>query len=167
MGTARVLSRYHVFHSNDDRNEVWTSSSDWNEFVLKLVALFRVYAVTGKDRWLCSPLFLLIILQVTADMITTGFYLRLPSGSFDARSFTPVDLHPGQLLPEAISDMFRLCGGTQWKPGSLSYIIISLTFGAFSSSIFYLWSSNIYHVLCYRHLCLLDTRNQSQERNVV
>ena len=128
------------------------------------MARFRVYAVTGKDRRLCSPLFLLIIMQAVCAVVSTAFYLRLPGWSFDACSLTPVDGYPVPSLPEEISDTFRVCGHEQWKFGTLSFIVISLAFGALSPSNFYLWSSRISRVLRYRYFCLLDTLRQSQER---
>ena len=104
--------------------------------------------MTGQNKWLCSPLFLLIFAQAVAETISTVSYLRLPGGSFDC-SLAPVDGHPlaDPSLPAEISDPFRVCGRGQWKPGSLSYITISLAFGALSPSNFYLRSSRISRVL--------------------
>ena len=102
------------------------------------MARFRVYAVTGKNKLLCSPLLLLIIAQTTAGLITASFWFRLPGGSFEAFSLTRVDMHSDQPLPEAILSLFRLCTHELWKPGSLAYTVLELAFGVFSSSEFYL-----------------------------
>ena len=71
----------HNFLSNSDRVEVGTPSLDQNEFVLKSGC--RVYAVTGKNRWLCSPLVLLLAVELVAEIIVTVLFLREPGGSFD------------------------------------------------------------------------------------
>ena len=113
--------------------------------------------MTGKNKLLCGPLFLLIAVQATTAVITTIIFLRLSGGAFDAYSLTPVDLHPDQLLPEEALNLFRLCTHEQWKPAVLTYTILVLAFGAFSPTNFEIWRSKNSYVLCYRYPCFLDT----------
>ena len=68
-------------------------------------------------------------------------FLRLPGGSFDIWSLTPVDGHPDQPLPEEILNLFRFCTLKLWKPGVLAYATLVLAFGAFSPSSFGVWRS--------------------------
>jgi hypothetical protein len=120
--------------------------------------------VTGRNKWLCSPVFLLITVQSVAGLGITAAYLQLKGGSsFNAYSLTSVDERPDQPLPEAILDLFRLCTHAQWKPGSLTYNIIELAFGVFSPSNF-CWCSEIFHVLHHRSLRLLGALHHGQER---
>ena len=109
-----------------------------------MVVLCRVYAVTGKNKLLCSPLALLIIVQFLSGIITTIYAWRLEGRSFDARSSAPADGHPDSELPEEILRLFRLCTRQRWKPGALAYVNIALAFGVFSSSNFYFRSSKCF-----------------------
>ena len=86
----------------------------------------RAHAATGKNKSLCSPLALLIIVQFLSGIITTIYSWRQQGGSFDARSFTPVDGHPDSELPEEILRLFRLCTRQKYKPGALAYVNIHL-----------------------------------------
>jgi hypothetical protein len=133
-----ILKCCHLFRSNDDRNEVWTSPSDWNEFALRsnVVGRCRVYAVSGKSKLPCSPLFLLFIMQTLVGVVVSTIFLRLPSGSFYACSLISADGHPDQPVPEEILDLFRLCTYTLWLPGSFITLSITLAFGALSPSNF-------------------------------
>ena len=153
----RIRRFCHLFRSDDDRNEVWTSPSDWNALRSNAVVRCRVYAVSGKNKLLCSPLFLLFIVQTLVGVVTANIFLRFPSGSFDAYSLIPVDGHPDPPLPQEILDLFRLCTFSLWLPGSFITISITLTFGALSPSNFCFWGAKISHVLlCYRSHCLFD-----------
>ena len=127
------------------------------------MARFRVYAVTGRDRWLCSPLFLLIFLQTVGSATETAIHMTMPGGLFDACSSTPTDGHPDPKLPTEILELFRICVHMQWKPGATAYSAVALAFGALSPSILYIWSSGISRVLRNRYLCLFDTPRWSQE----
>ena len=128
------------------------------------MARSRVYAVTGKNKLLCSPLYLLITAQAIAGAVSMAAYLRLPGRPFDACPLTPVDEHPDKHLPEEILNVFRLCTNKQWKPAVLVYTILALTFGAFSPSIFDIRCSKNCCVLRCRYPRLLDSHLYSKER---
>ena len=157
----------HNFLSSSDCIEVGTPCSDWNEFVLRLnmVLRCRVYAVTGKSKLHCSPLALLIVVQILSEPVTTFYYLRRPGRSLNSCSFTPVDEHPDQVLPEEILRLFRLCTHERWKPGALVFVNVAFAFGVFFPHNFYFWSSRSTPPAprYYRYLCLFDHRLQSQE----
>ena len=125
---------------------------------------FRVYAVTGKNKLLCSPLFLLITMQPLNAMTTAIIFLRLPGGPFDTCSLTPVDGHSDRPLPAGILNLFSFCTCALWKPGVLAYAALVLAFGVFSPSCFDVRRSKNSYVLRYRYPCLLDSRLYGQER---
>ena len=166
--------RHRTFHhsrSIDNRNEVWTSSSDWNEFALRsnMVIRCRVYAVSGKKKLLCSPLALLLITQAVWVIMTLNFYLHA-SGSFNSFSFTPVDGYLAQQLPDEILDVFKICVFQRWDLVSYAYFGTALTFGVFSPSTPYsgaLKCLTFYTPTSqrYRYSCLLDYRPQRLEKD--
>ena len=55
-----------------------------------MVIRCRVYAVSGKNKLLCSPFALLVIMQAVWAIVAV-FIPSHPGGSFDSRSFTPAD----------------------------------------------------------------------------
>ena len=157
----------HNFLSTSDRTEVGPSCSDRNEFVLRsnVVVRCRVYAVTGKNKLLCSPLALLIVVQILSEPVTTIYYLRRPGGFLNACSFAPVDEHLDQVLPEKILRLFRLCTHERWKPGALVFVNVAFAFGGFFPHNVYSWSSRSTPPTprYYRYLRLFNHRLQSQE----
>lgn len=110
-----------------------------------MVVWRRVYAATGKNRLLCSPLAFMMVAQ--------GFWgvlllIQHPQGmSSDARSFTMVDGHRDIKLPEEIWDLFKLCVLQMWEPWSVGYFSLTLAFGAFSPFKPDSWSSKTSYIL--------------------
>ena len=47
----------------------------------------RVYAVTRRNKLLCSPLAFLITAQIVCAFVTITYFLRRPGASSDACSF--------------------------------------------------------------------------------
>ena len=105
--------------------------------------------MTGQNKLLCSPLFLLITVQTLTAVTSTIIFLRLPSEPCDTCSLTPVDGHPDKTprLPEEILNLFRFCTHGQWKPAVLAYTIVVLAFGAYSPSNFDIQSSKNSYVI--------------------
>lgn len=143
----------HIFghHSRSiyDHNEVWISTSDRSEFSLRsnMVIRFRVYAVTGKNKLVSSPLVLLAFIQAIWGVILLVYFLRQAGGCFDTCSFTLVDGHPELQLPEEILDLFRVCIFQLWKSWTVAYFSTALAFGVFSPSDLDFWSSKMPRVL--------------------
>ena len=122
--------------------------------------------MTGKNKWLCSPLVLLLAVELVAEFIVTVLFLREPGGSFDPCSFAPVDGHPrsntagGNLtFIQAVYSQTLETGRTRIRQSCTCFRCVLPAQLLFSELTFYPSTS-----WRYRYPCLRDHRLQNQER---
>ena len=91
----------------------------------------RVYAVTGRNRFLCGALCVLTAAQLCFGIYYTVMYSVLPCETldsffahawFNSRSLV-------QSLPEIDLDAYRVCVPPKFRPGEVTFTSISFVFG--------------------------------------
>jgi len=90
----------------------------------------RVYAVTGRNRFLCGALCVLASAQLGFGVYHTVMYSVLPCGflnRFFVRAVSSRSLV--QSLPEIDLDAYRVCIPPKFRPGEVTFTSISLVFG--------------------------------------
>jgi len=95
----------------------------------------RVYAVTGRNKWIGSALALTIFVQFCHGIFSVVWHARVPSKSlnhFTVRVRTHRFLV--ELFPVVNLDPFELCAYKRWKLGELMYYNLAPFFGKSSPS---------------------------------
>ena len=91
----------------------------------------RVYAVTGRNRFLCGALCILAAAQLGFGLYHTVMYSVLPCESpqqfFRSRVVSSRSLV--QSLPEIDLDVYRVCIPPKFRPGEVTFTSISFVFG--------------------------------------
>ena len=96
---------------------------------------YRVYAVSGRNKWIGGALALTTVVQLVHGIFSVVWYARGPRKSlnhFAVRVRTHRSLV--ELFPEINLDPFELCAYKRWRLGELMYYNLATFFGKSSPS---------------------------------
>ena len=71
MGPNPSFRRGHCLRSNGDCLKVLSSFPNKNLFILRLGSIYRIYAITGKNKWLGGALFVVIAAELISGIFST------------------------------------------------------------------------------------------------
>ena len=95
----------------------------------------RVYAVTGKNRWIVSCLCFISFVQVAFGIRGTVYYGTHPGMNslpyVRSKHLKQTPMSKAMVIPELPLDEYRTCVFTLWKDTVVIYFVLSLVYGTF------------------------------------
>ena len=93
----------------------------------------RVYAMTGKNRWIASCLYFMSFVQAVFGL-ANSVYDALRSGMISASSFEAkfkTQISEAAEFPDLPLEEYQICHPRIWTSGGMIYVTLSLVYGTF------------------------------------
>ena len=95
----------------------------------------RVYAVTGKNRWIASCLYSISFVQIAFGIRGTVYYGTHPSmislPFVRSKHLRQTPMSKAMVVPDLPLDEYRICAFQLWKNTVVIFVVLSLVYGTF------------------------------------